>query len=457
MADFARPGTSLALFGTKIDLAEYVPPEDNSDASALSYQTFLSYAYGGAQVEKPNLPNYDEYKMYADIYFRGIQPFIPILHKPDFMPMLSRIYHEGYRSNPAEEVMVHMVLAVMFFQWSARNPAGSEQFRSSSFQHYHHALTFVPQLMESHKLQDMQALALICSYLRSQPRPAAAWMFTNMVLGLAIESGLHRSITAWPAAAADQDEHKIEMRKRVFWSIMVFHVTISGKLGRPMPLRFEDFDIEIPEAVNDSLPDEVNVLKWKKCSFRAGILGFKLLKIMMRVYSTIYSIRSSSEPYEVNVRQVEKELQAFQSQVPPELAGGAQTREEDRVSALYLQLSETECQLLLHHPSLNRSNSPQTASHNLDICLEASNKMLMAATQLKQLKSLDTTWYFTTNFLAAIFTTLFAYYEKRDQLTQDSVQRLRQDMDSWLDVMGDVGNLLGKASDVHHYELSCSC
>lgn len=442
-------GTSLALFGTKIDLAEFTPQEPNPEASATSYQTFLTHAFGGLQpAQRPDLPNFEQCKIFAEWYFRSIQQFIPLLHKPDFMQLLIGIYHEGHQPSPAEAVMVHMMLAVMNFQWSSRN-IGSEQTRNTAYEHYHYALTFIPQLIEGHQLEDIQALALICSWLRSQPRPGAAWMFTNMVLGLAIELGLHRSAKAWKAAT-EQDAHTIEMRKRVFWSLMLFHVAISGKLGRPMPLRSEDFDIEIPDAVNDNLLSEANMTKWKKCSFRAGIQGFKLLKIMMRTYSTVYAVRTPQGPYDVHVRQIEKDLQAFQSQLPQELAGGPQTRDEDRIPALYLQLSAAELDLLLHHPSLCRSNSPQTASSNLDVCLDASNKMLAAAIMLKQLKSLDTTWYYATDFLAAIFTTLFAFTEKRDEVTSDSLQHLRQDMEQWLDIMGEVGKLLGKSYSTHH-------
>ena len=81
-------------------------------------------------------------------------------------------------------------------------------------------------------------------------------MFTNGVLGLAIELGLHRSASAWQGDAAESDPHIIEMRKRIFWSLLVIHVSLSGKLGRPMPLRMEDFDIEIREIVADNLPGE---------------------------------------------------------------------------------------------------------------------------------------------------------------------------------------------------------
>ena len=246
----------------------------------------------------------------------------------------------------------------------------------------------------------------------------------------------------------NQDPQRLEMRKRIFWSLLAFHVHISGKLGRPMPLRLEDFDIEIPEPLSDQLPDEPATSKWKQCSWQAAIEGWKLLKIMMQVYSSIYSIKSTGQ-YEINVRTLEKQLDDYHAQIPAELRGGPQTKDEDRVSALYLDISVAECQLLLHHPSLCRSSSPQIMSSNLDVCLHWSNKLLSSATQLKELKSLDTTWYYGTDFLAAIFTTLFANTERRDQMDSTDLQRLKHDMDQWLDVMGVVGDLLGKSMSRH--------
>ncbi|KAK0356555.1 hypothetical protein LTS02_002435 [Friedmanniomyces endolithicus] len=437
-------GTSLALFGTKIDLADFMPPEPSREAIAMSYHTFWSHAFGKTQsTHAPDLPSYEQCRQYAEWYFRSIQTFTPILSKPHFMQMLTQIYHEARQPTPAETVMIHMVLAIMYFQYSARNE--SEQTRQMSFEHYHYALTFIPQLMMNHKLEDIQALALICSQLRNQPRPGASWHFTNSVLGLAIESGLHRSAKAWPSPNSELDPHTVEMRKRVFWSILLFHINCSGNFGRPQPLRFEDFDIEIPEPIADNLPQETGLTPWKKCSFRAGLEGFKLLKILSRIYSTIYAVNRSSSggPYDMSVRQLEKDLQTFQDQLPPELSGGAQTVQEDRISALFLQLSINECQLLLHHPSLCRSNSPQVYAQNLDVCLDAGNGMMVAASKLKQLKSLDTTLYYATDFLAAICTTIFAYTERKAQLESEDLRKLRADMDTWLDVLGPVGQMLG--------------
>ena len=287
--------------------------------------------------------------------------------------------------------MVHMVLAVMQFQYSTRN--GTNQ--SQAMSHYHYAVSFVPDLITGHTLQDLQALALICSQLRNQPRPGAAWLFNNMVISLAIELGLHRSAKAWQGDGAGRDTHTVELRKRIFWSLMTIHVHISGKLGRPMPLRLDEIDIEIPEPTHDHLPTETKMSRWRMCSFRAGIQGFKLLKIQMQIYSTVYSIRSSSEPYDLTVQDLEKKLQAFREQLPPELSGGEDTVEEDRCSAAFLQTAEQGIRLLLHHPSLCRSMSASVMASNLDACLDASSKMLAAATHIMALKSLDTTWYCT--------------------------------------------------------------
>lgn len=436
-------GTQLSLFGMKLDLAEFLTPEEDPMSDPLSYQTFLKHAFNGnAQVfNKPTLPNYGHCTTLAEWFFKTVQTFIPIVHKPDYMKLLSRIHYGHQQLNSAETVILHMVLSIMTFQGALRN--GDDQARKDSLNRFHYCLSFVPDLVSGHKLQDIQALAIICSFLRSQPRLGAAYMFTNGVLGLAIELGLHRSATAWQGDAAENDPHTIEMRKRIFWSILLIHVNLSGKLGRPMPLRMEDFDVEIPEPIPDNLPGESNLTQWAKCSFRASIPGMKLVKILMQVYSVMYSIRSSSEAYEVNLRTLEKELKLWRSQLPAEFADVEHISGEDRIPGFYLHTTELAIRLLLHHPSSSQDMPPQVTSSNLDDCLDASAKMLEVTEKLKALNSLDTTWYSATDYLAAIFTTLFACNERQAHMTTQNLQQLRRDMDRWLDVMGDVGKLLG--------------
>ena len=438
-------GTQLSLFGMKLDLAEFLSPEEDAASIQMSYQTFLRHAFGqSGQVYEPALPNFTHCTTLAEWYFKAVQVFTPIVHKPDWMKLLTRKHHGHQQMNAADNVLIHMVVALMTFQGALRN--GDDQSKHEALNRFNYCLSFIPELVAGHQLRDIQALALICSFLRSQPRLGAAWMFTNGILGLAVERGLHRSASAWQGDAAENDPHIVEMRKRIFWSLLVIHVNLSGKLGRPMPLRLEDFDIEIPEPLADNLPSESKLDKRARCSFRAAIPGMKLLKILIQVYATVYSIRSGKEPYEVSRRNLEKELKTWRSQLPPEFANEKEITGDDRVPSYYIQTAEQEIRLLLHHPSLSRNMSPRVTSSNLDECLDASAKLLDISEKLKALNSIDATWYLATDYLAAIFTTLFAYNERQDHLTSQNLEQLRHAMDRWLDVIGDVGRLLGNES-----------
>lgn len=434
-------GTQLSLFGITLDLAEFIPAESDSHSDPLSYETFLRISLGTTPPATiPDLPALEYCKEYAKWYFNSIQVFTPILHKPEFFKLLTRI-HSQQKVSFAETVMVHMVVAVVMLQSALRN---REMYflKAQAIAHYHYAASFVPQLLIGHQLQDVQALALICLWLRQQPRLGAAWTFSKIVMNLAIELGLHRSASNWQVASFEQTPNLIEMRKRVFWSLMVINVTIGGKLGRPMPLRIQDFDIELPDHVNDSLPGEAHSSKWQKCSFRAAIPGMKLLRILMQVYATVYSVRPDPSPYEISVRRLRKDLEIFKEQLPPELAAGPQTTEEDRVPANYLRMAEEEIRLILHHPSLP-GGAPEVYAENLEICLDASRKLLSAASTLQGMQSLDTTWYYSTDYLAAIFTTLFVWTQRKDEMDSAQLSQLGADMKKWLDIMADVGNLLG--------------
>lgn len=435
-------GTCLALFGMKIDVAEFLPPESDSMASPLSYRTFLAHALGKSNpVNAPPLPSFEELTFYADWYFKSIQIFVPVLHRPEFLKLISDIFHAQYQPNPAETVMLHMVVAILRFQLSLRN--GADPSNDDYMQHYHYSLSLIPDLITGHTLQDIQALVLICAQLRAQPRPGAAWMFINAVFGICVEIGLHRSADNWQDSASGQDPHTVEMRKRIFWTILVLHVGIGGKLGRPMPIRLEDIDIEIPEPQPDNMPYDSHLSAWQKCSFRAAIQGFKLLQILMQVYATIYAIRSSPEPYDATVASIEKQLKRWKDDLPAELSCGPDTVDEDITPALYLELTVQFIRLVLHHPSLCRTISPQLLANNADVCLDACGKTLALAMQLKNLNALDTTWMQTTDFLAAIFTTLFVHTQRSEQISSRDLHQLRRDMDSWLDVMGEAGSLLG--------------
>lgn len=271
-------------------------------------------------------------------------------------------------------------------------------------------------------------------------------MLSSHALSISVEMGLHRSVTAWKDAGSRIDAHEIEMRKRVFWSLLACHVTVGSKLGRPLSIRVEDMDVEIPKPLNDNLPEEEIESDWRKCSFRAGVVGLKSIAIMMQIQSSIYAVRSTPQSYEPALKHLEKEVDLWITSIPVDLVGNNQDSVEDRVFALYLDFVAKHMSLLIHHPALCRTGNQDLMSSNLDKCLEASARLLQIASDMRDLKSIDSTWLSNTVFIAATFTKLFIYSERKDNITSTDLNNLKANMESWLDIMGDIGNLMGMST-----------
>lgn len=88
------------------------------------------------------------------------------------------------------------MLAIIKYQSSTRN-SNDTVMMDESHKHYRYSLSFFKDLLHSHTLEDIGALALICVHLRNFPKPGPAWLLCSTTFLLAIELGLHRSGSAW--------------------------------------------------------------------------------------------------------------------------------------------------------------------------------------------------------------------------------------------------------------------
>ena len=92
-------GTALNVLGMEIDLADYMSADlDDPDPSIpqdepiynKSYHAFVRTAYGAnPKPRAPALPPREDGIKYAQWYFKVINPYLPFLHKPSFMSMVS--------------------------------------------------------------------------------------------------------------------------------------------------------------------------------------------------------------------------------------------------------------------------------------------------------------------------------------------------------------------------------
>lgn len=99
-------GTSMTVLGMEIDLADYAsadldePEPSRTDAQPVynkSYRACIQTAFGTSpKLSKVEIPPKKEGLEYAQIYFTGVNPYLPILHQPTFMKTVSRgKFHPG--------------------------------------------------------------------------------------------------------------------------------------------------------------------------------------------------------------------------------------------------------------------------------------------------------------------------------------------------------------------------
>ncbi|KAI9717589.1 MAG: hypothetical protein M1828_007150 [Chrysothrix sp. TS-e1954] len=439
-------GLAVSVFGMELDFGQFLADDFEDARNPTSYSSFAAtimgtpkYTYDSSQTSWPQ--TYEEMLKYARMYVNFINPWMPVLHRPDFMEFVYRIYHEDdIDPSIAERVIIQMMLAICKYNIASRSPDQHQQLYDQSFAHYHFSLSQAGHLTTNRSVVDFQALLLICIFVRSFPTPGAVWGLSSWILNLAIETGFHRSAAAWPANTSQRSRLEIELRKRIFWTLLMINVSIGGRLGRPMHLRREDYDIEFPEPMDDRLPSEMDSPQVNRCSMDLGIEMMKMTELFLDAYNCVYAIRPTND-YEQDVRKLASRAKKWKAELPPKYSLGEPEAAElpMLVAALWAHYWEAEFQLVLHHPALCRSSNPATVAHNLGICIHSAFSIMRSAAQLNAHKCLDTTWVNATLYIAAIFTLLFAYWERRDQVTSDDVKKLEGQMNICLDILGMIG------------------
>ncbi|KAF8463140.1 fungal-specific transcription factor domain-containing protein [Kalaharituber pfeilii] len=452
--------TALSVLGIEIDLSD-VDPVDTSYASMEggmndSYASLLNSMFNvnPSTPQKLELPPKAEGMACAQWFYSFSYPYLPIVHWPTFAKQLERMYDErDYRPTTGVLIQAHMMVAICYFQTGTRDRTAStttSKRMEKSFEHYHFSLTHFYSLLRSASIEDLQALCMIIQHIRSFPKPGASWFLARIVMSLAMELGLHRSSKKWHTHRR-QNCIEDEMRKRVWWCIWTVETSLCAKLGRPMCLTEADYDIELPERVDDEYLTADGYLTRpegvKGCSFDVGIEFFKVIPLYVEINSTLYAVvRPSRDKYVELVEQLEKRLIVWRDQIPEWISQDSQQLNY-RYQALSLDVFFHECRILMRHPSLSLSPSPIFNKHSVKMCVESSREILRLTDKLRRENSyMDATWYTITVQLLATLTILFSMWKDGDQeVAQEEIDQVKADMELCQEIMGDIGTLVGSS------------
>ena len=353
--------------------------------------------------------------------------------EPDFVPSI------------AELVQVHMVFSIIFYQYGVRNWQETERrahLNDLSNKHYHFSLSKIFNLMTSRDLAAVQAMVLMACHARAFPKPGCGALISNLAFHRALELNLHRA----PRVPPEGTNLKIEMHKRTWWVMISMYVYLTGHRGRPMPITVDEFDVPFPEPINDELLTEngVDTSRDLPCDFEVAIAMFKLMPLIMEMFSNIYSVRRDPQNYSKIIYALEDELQKWENELPAGLKFDHENYQQNHLTALFARQFGLEARLWLRHNSVNPISDKKMMAENTRICDQTARELLHLMQRMISLKALDTTWTKMAIYALAIFSTLVAHWERRFQTTPEQVAILRREMDDWMEVLKEASQILGK-------------
>ncbi|KAF4450940.1 hypothetical protein F53441_6001 [Fusarium austroafricanum] len=452
-------GTRLSILGMTVDLAAFEPPDAEEPPidgkAAPSYnkspQSFLQSIMRVNPPMQAEMPSREDAFTYAEWYFMTFSAFLPVLHKPSFMRLLTRMYDEpNFEPSVAELVTVHMLFAIICYQYGTRNWQQVDQraqMNNQSDKHYHFALSKFFELTCSRDLASVQAMAMIVKHTRAFPKPGVVSIIANLALQRALELNLHRE-SRKPGEGTNLQH---ELRKRAFWVIMTVYIAVVGRRGRPMPITVEEFDVGFPEPIADELlSDEgVDTTRDIPCPYWPGIVSFKVIPIYMEMYSNIYSVRRDARTYVSVVKSLEAQIKKWEDDLPNHLViDHAEQTEQTRLAAVYAKTWALEFRLCLRHPSVAMTSDKAMMAENMAISEDVSRQMLRCQMEIQTRKCLDTTWYQTSMYTAGTFTMLAAMWERRFETTPEAIATLREEMSGWVGILEEVGSLVGSENSL---------
>lgn len=204
------------------------------------------------------LPASDLVASLVDIYFECHHPVMPILHEPSFRRDLAT----GVAETSMEfRRVVFAVLALASkhsddprvlgsFGWvdsehaqlepppvAARGWAFAVAVWASGM-NYFGAIT----------LQDLQASTLHFAWLQTMLSSAWAWSWVAFLIRRAQDVGMHRRVNSrWNKSLIED-----ELRKRTFWTLVVFDRHLASILGRSVAIGLDDMDLGLPAELSDA-------------------------------------------------------------------------------------------------------------------------------------------------------------------------------------------------------------
>ncbi|KAF8339841.1 fungal-specific transcription factor domain-containing protein [Cantharellus anzutake] len=225
-----------------------------------------------------------------DLFFRRLDPFLPVIHRPTFEAQVKDGLH--FRCTPFTCVVLLVCAVGSRYCDDPRVCLEDGGPPSAGWKYFIQVKDLKKSLHAPATLADIQVFVLVAYYLQATSAPHSAWTILGIGIRCAQDVGAHRK-----KAYGNQISLMDEQWKRVFWCLIVLDRNVSSALGRPLACQDEDFDLDFPVEVDDEYwiddehgPQQPEGIPPNMSYFNAALRLGQILAFALR---TIYTINKS--------------------------------------------------------------------------------------------------------------------------------------------------------------------
>jgi hypothetical protein len=314
-----------------------------------------------------------------DTYLSSVHWFMSVLHEPTLRAEIHRIWASGVVPEHRKLVPI-LVLMILSFSARYASPELGERacpgFDIASMEPVwlKRVEEKLLDALEDGGLEAVQIAILLKSYYLYGNRPKRSFAILGAGIKVALSMKLHLEHT-WTTT----DLVRRQVMRRVWWSLYVADVWAATIYGTPCNIHDDDWDVEIPETIDDGMPrypgstthelyegkdfGPLTIFSYQRYKFR-------LYKLAFSIINNVYSHQRTTLSDTINnIRRLDERLLQWEEHIPPELRisslkTGSETPSEAlrtfHRQAVVLQLSFDNFRLLLHRPllTLNRLQQP---------------------------------------------------------------------------------------------------